>query len=141
MSSRKLTYSICFAFIGAASVFYAPPDIADDSQTESAEEIVARRALERWNLMIDGRFEGAYAYLPPGYRATHTVGQYSRTISGGLWKKAEVKSVKCQAGRCEAKVILDMLLGGKGNQPVPIWLEDTWIQTEQGGEWWYIPPT
>ena len=138
MSSKLLSYTFCIALSGVVPPSLALSEAENAAQATSVEQHVSDRALERWNLMIEGRFESAYAYLTPGYRATHTIAAYNRTIRGGIWKKADVQSVSCEGQRCEVKVMLDILLDAK--KPVPVWVDETWIQTEQEGEWWYIPP-
>ncbi len=138
MSSKLLSYTFCIALSGVVPPSLALSEAENAAQATSVEQHVSDRALERWNLMIEGRIESAYSYLAPGYRAAHSIAQYSRTVRGGLWKKAAIQTVSCKKQRCAVKVQLDMVLGGK--KPVPIWVDETWIQTEQDGEWWYIPP-
>jgi len=104
----------------------------------SAEAEVAQRAMERWNLMIEGRIESAYAYLSPAYRAAHSLANYSRSIKGGIWRAADVAEVSCEAQRCEVKVILDLIVDASG-RPVPVPVEEVWIRTQQDGDWWYVP--
>ena len=48
-----------------------------------------------------------------------------------------MSEVKCEAQRCAVKVVLDLSLGGA--RPVPVPVDEAWIQTEQNGEWWFVP--
>ncbi len=116
----------------------ATESLAMSTEKGSAEDAVRQRALERWNLLMEGRVESAYAYLSPGYRQAHSLARYSRTIQGvGLWKGAEVREVECEEKRCEVKVILDLAIGGA--EPVPAPVKESWIQLDDGGDWWHVP--
>lgn len=107
-------------------------------ETVSAEDTVRQRVLERWNLLMEGRVESAYAYLSPGYREATSLARYSRNIQdGGLWKGAEVREINCEEKRCKVKVVLDLLLGGPRPVQVPVY--EAWIQLEDGGDWWHVP--
>ena len=117
----------------------ATESLAMSAENGPTEEAVRQRALERWNLLMEGRVESAYAYLSPGYREANSLARYSRTVQGvGLWKGAEVREIQCKDKRCEVKVVLDLLLGG-GPRPVPVPVEEDWIQLEDGGPWWFVP--
>jgi hypothetical protein len=87
---------------------------------------------------MEGRVESAYAYLSPGYREAHSLARYSLTVQGvGLWKGAKVHEMQCEAKRCEVKVVLDLSI--RGAKPVPVPVEEAWIQLEDGGTWWHVP--
>ena len=134
-SSFVLVALLVFTTVLTAS---ATESLAMSAEKGSAEEAVRQRALERWNLLMEGRVESAYAYLSPGYREAHSLARYSRTIQGvGLWKGVEVREVKCEEKRCEVKVVLDLAIGGA--KPVPAPVKESWIQLEDGGDWWYVP--
>jgi hypothetical protein len=116
----------------------ATESLAMSVENGPTEDAVRRRALERWNLLMEGRVESAYAYLSPGYREATSLARYSRTVQGvGLWKGAEVREVKCEEKRCEVKVVLDLAVGGA--KPVPAPVIESWIQLEDGGDWWHVP--
>ncbi len=137
---RKTPFALLSALLWAAFLL---PGCASIPDSRTPEQIVEARALERWNLLIDGRVENAYEYLSPGYRAAHQLSAYSRTIRGvGLWKGAAVRAVNCEGQRCVASIDLDIELTSrhlKGPVPVPVTVEEVWIQPEAGGQWWHVP--
>ncbi len=80
-----------------------------ESQARKAEEIVAKRAQERWGLLVDGRVESAYDYLSAGYRQVTPYSHYMKTVKGvGLWKSAEVQKVNCVEDVCKADIKIQM---------------------------------
>ncbi|RLW64226.1 MAG: hypothetical protein B6D73_11790 [gamma proteobacterium symbiont of Stewartia floridana] len=80
-----------------------------EMQAQKDEEIVATRAQERWNLLVDGRVESAYDYLAAGYRLVTPYSHYMKTVKGvGLWKSAEVQKVNCKEDVCKADIKIQM---------------------------------
>jgi hypothetical protein len=113
-----------------------------EAQAKKDEEIVAQRAQERWNLLVDGRVESAYDYLSAGYRQVTPYSHYMKTVKGvGLWKSAEVQAVNCQEDVCKADVKIHMEIrhpmmrspARTENILVEQWLKD------KDGIWGFVP--
>jgi hypothetical protein len=104
------------------------------------EKLVAERALVRWQHLIKGEFDKAYGYLSPSYRSAVTEKQYRATFRPGLWRAAEVKSVKCEGPDvCQVEIEVDFQFAAKsagvisGKRILPeVWRKDV-------GEWWNVP--
>jgi hypothetical protein len=105
------------------------------------EEVVATRALARWQAQIAGDFEKVYGYLSPASRALMPYTVWRGGIRGfTAWKSAEVVSVTCETSeKCIARVkvvhqpmMLRRSLGSIDSAVDEIWLLD-------GGEWWLFP--
>jgi len=109
--------------------------------TPPPEDVVADRAMARWEALINNDLEATYPYQTPGYReqttaVEHVVGLSRRLVS---WTWAELREVRCQERRCE----LDFMVGYRadGAPGVLQGLESegpvtqVWIQID--GQWWY----
>lgn len=60
------------------------------------EEIVSERAQARLDLLLGKDFERSYPYMTPGYRAIHTVDQYTVDFAGsGMWTDTSIATVGC----------------------------------------------
>jgi len=105
------------------------------------EELVARKAQKRVDLLMQGDFEAAYDFTTPGYRSTEGVGRYGTRWAGTqMWLSAVVERVNCtpvQADtgppeRCEA--LLRVTYEAPGMGPMTTTLLEDWILTE--GDWY-----
>ncbi|MDX1626139.1 MAG: hypothetical protein R3323_06465 [Wenzhouxiangellaceae bacterium] len=124
-----------FAALAAAAL------IAGCAEERPAAEIVTERAQQRWDALVEGDWQAAYAFYAPGYRQTTSAedfGQDMRTRSV-RWTGAEVESAECEETRCEVRTLVTYevpsapaQMSGMGNtRPV----DETWIRVD--GRWWY----
>jgi len=67
-----------------------------DSSPEAKQKIVAERAEARWQALIKGDLEAAYAYLSVGSKAATPLQAYKLQIRPGMWREAKVEKVECQ---------------------------------------------
>jgi len=107
---------------------------------QTAEEIVARRANERWQALIKHDFATAYTYTQPGYRAITKQDDYAKTFgSAGEWKAAEILETTCEPERCTVRLQLTTrVLVPKFARSIPEikgTIDETWIKDQ--GQWWY----
>ena len=102
------------------------------------EELVAKRAEERWGLLIKGDFDRAYEYLSPAYRTSTPLSLYKAPLKAGLWQRAQVMGVECEQAKsiCVAKVKVTISYhhryGVFTNDSV---LAETWFIAD--GQWWF----
>lgn len=120
----------------AASV---PTPAPAPAATETAAQTAVRtRAQARWDLLVAGKFEEAYTYLTPAYRALRTPTDYRNRFSNGAkWMGAKSASVECASPeRCTAHIQLETLVVARGfNRPIKTTLTETWLLED--GQWWY----
>ena len=108
----------------------------------SAEELVAKRSKERWDLMIAGRLGEAYDYLTPATRSQMDRESYEQRYQGRQvrWIAAEVTQVSCEGNEvCEVEVLLTtethMPMAGSVRVPAPVL--ETWLNVD--GDWYQRP--
>lgn len=109
----------------------------------SAEDRVAERAVARWEALIAGDWQGAYAMLTPGYRAATPFERWRGQFGGAAaWKSVSVQGIICaEQDVCRATLLLDYEVSiprpgiqkWPGRRPV----EETWLLLD--GEWWFHP--
>ena len=106
-------------------------------QPLTTEQIVGQRAEARWDELIKGDFEQAWAYTQPGFRAIVKSGDYRKRFGSGQWLGAQIHQVKCQAERCTVSVRLtSRILAPKfAGQDIVGYVEETWVRED--GQWWY----
>lgn len=117
-----------------------PVSEAQRVEQGAPEEVVAKRAGQRWQSLIEQRFETAYEYLSPGHREIVDKEKYQQQLAGTVtnWKAADVQSVVCDGQVCEVKVSVRFeYLGPKGpkGQELTTVTTENWIL--QQGNWWY----
>jgi hypothetical protein len=115
-----------------------PGCVTITSAPEDPAEVVAKRAEERWKLLIAGNVAGAYDYLSPGSRSLMSREVYQGTIKPGIWRAVKVSSVECKEEQCQAQIELKYSYKRPSiNYEGERLLEETWIR--EGGSWWYVP--
>jgi len=120
--------------IGVAGCASGPSTSTGSSQAGNPAQAVERRALARWEALIEGDLARAYQFLSPGTREAYTEQTYKAMVKPGLWKKARVESVQCaEADVCEAVVLVEYVFKGT---TVTTPLRETW--TKAGEEWWFV---
>ncbi len=106
---------------------------------KAPEDAVRERAQARWDALIAGRFDDAYAYLSPATRQLITP-QIHRARFGAAagWKSAQVHQAKCdQADRCSVTIKITYqpaLLRRAPAGTMESSVEETWLL--DAGKWW-----
>ena len=112
---------------GCAAVKPVPPELQ-----------VRQLATQRWQAMLAGKFDQAYALVTPAYRRIHSADEYKnkRQSTPVKWLSAEVYTVECQTDQCVVRILLKskpvMPLSFKG--VIESAIDETWVQEE--GRWW-----
>lgn len=110
--------------------------------TLAPEEAVARRAQERWDLLIAKEYGKAYDYLTPGTREVTAKDAYIRKLLmvRVKWQDAKVIRVTCdEPDHCAALVSVNSLVRMpqlKDETLVPSPSNEQWILS--GGEWFVL---
>ena len=110
---------------------------------DSPGDLVVERAQDRWEALLAGDFETAYAFYSPGYRSTTSMVDLAFEIRSRRvrWTTAEYREHSCLKASCTVKFDV----GFRVIKPVPgldKWessdlLTENWVKTD--GQWWYLP--
>lgn len=110
----------------------------------SAESVLTGYAQQRWDALIKGNLEQAYAYYTEAFQATTPFDVFKRKTQGvGLWNKAQVQKVQCETSgkRCRVDVEVTVSLKMRGlNQPVESSdvVQETWVKEGWFSDWRYV---
>ena len=113
------------------------------TQTQPADAVVAERAQARWDALLAGDYDTAYALYSPGYRSgiSRTDFEIQYRLRKVRWKTAEYQSHECADNACTVHFMMTYTV----NSPVPglkkykgrSRVEESWVHTR--GNWWYVP--
>ncbi|WP_027995453.1 hypothetical protein [Simplicispira psychrophila] len=136
-SLQKLTkkYSLITSMALAISLLTG---CANTFAPVAAEDLVSQRAQQRVDLLLDRKYDQAYEYLAPSYRALNSVESYrGRFGDGAKWIDPKVANVECPTeDRCVVKVKLKVLVVARGfGKPIDSNMSETWLKED--GQWWY----
>ena len=104
----------------------------------AAEDIVSQRAQQRVDLLAVGKYDQAYVYLAPSYRALNSVENYRGQFgTGARWIEPKIAKVECASeDRCAVTVKLKVSVVARGfSKPVDSTLVETWLKED--GQWWH----
>lgn len=111
---------------------------APQAPTQTIEE----RAQARWDLLMERDFEGAWAYMTPGFRETTNQYDYARDMAGRpiRWLSATVSGKNCEEDVCKISVLVEYRAvgapSGMGQMRLSRTINETWIRLDD--EWWFV---
>lgn len=109
---------------------------------DNPEKIVSQRVNERWDALIEGRLERAYAFETPEYRELYSFMDYRNTIHGvGSWRKVQIDDVVCEDDKCVASIVIYARIDlGMGFEAVEsdARAKESWIHHSTSGQWYHI---
>ncbi len=116
------------AWVGVSMLFAgcATPAIKEPA------ELVAIRAKDRWQALIDQDLPRAYAFLSEGTRQSISLERYQAGIKPGMWRKVKVEGVDCKEKVCRARLLVTY--DHKMMKDVTTPLSEDWL-IENGNAW------
>lgn len=132
----------------AACAGQATRPVADSGQpaatsTVAPEDQAKQRALRRWDLLIERRFEEAYDLLSPGYRQTLSKEAYVKTMKDRpvQWTRVIFNKATCEPGVCVVEIQVNaqfqMPVMRVGTVDALNMVSENWILSD--GEWYLVP--
>ena len=109
--------------------------------SKAPEQIVADRAAARWAAIIANKWQDAYAYTAPGYRAANTIEAYQARSQNSVIRReaVEVSQVECaQPDACTATLLLTYKPIMPGYPSMTTRFTERWIIDE--GKWYIHLP-
>ena len=131
--------SFRFGLVGMVMLLAACATVPGDHSAASftgknVEDQVKERAAKRWEALIRGDLNGAYAYFSRATRDTYPIELYRVKMQPGKWREARVDSVKCSDGVCEVIVVVTFDHNRLKGIITPV--TERWIV--QDGLAWYV---
>lgn len=149
---RLLGLSICVACsLGLAMAAQGAESKSDvegqalskvDSALQERSEALEARVKARWQALMQGRIEDAYALELPSYRALYDLARFSETAPSGDLKPTEARVRDIQIEGTRASVMLEVttlvtLPPPTGRRPMVSSQREIWL--ERNGTWWHAP--
>jgi len=140
-SSASTPESVLPAAGPSADTSSAKPESASSPDVNA--ERLSERAQQRWDAMVDGDFERAYAFELPTYRNLFTLNTFKAQYAGSRgWVKAAVTSVD-EPGGARAKVEIQVsqqipIAPGAAPEILAATVAEMWLFRD--GAWWRVPP-
>ena len=130
---------VMWAVAAAACTTLTGTKVTKDSPPEAKRALVESRVKERWDALIKGDAQGAYALLSPATRATRSIDDFKARQRLTGFTAAKIDSIECEAEAC--KVMLTVTYDhrvqpGKTIRGIETPLEETWLIDE--GQAWYV---
>ena len=116
--------------------------VAAACSPQAPEQTLEERAQARWDLLLERDFEGAWAYMSPGYRETTPASDFALETANRpvRWLSATVSGKDCEEDVCKISVLVEYRAPGAPSGMSDIRLsrtiEETWIRLD--GAWWFV---
>jgi len=131
--------------LGACSQQGADEQAATEAKARpvSKEQLLARRAEDRWQALVDLDMERSYGYLSPGTRQVMPLSVYvtKRVAGPAQVQGAVVKNTRCEDLVCTLEVELRYIYNGSvaamRGQELTSTVKEKWIVS--GENWFYVP--
>jgi hypothetical protein len=146
LSIRLLAVPLIAALLASACASQSPrPESSGTGEAAPApvNREVERRALERWNLLVERKAEKAYDYLSPGYRKTLPREQYAREMNNRPVRWSKVLPYRQDCSKPDV-CVLDLQVdyetkvpGVRQNVASVGFVNETWIRVR--GKWYLLP--
>jgi hypothetical protein len=108
--------------------------LSKDSPAEVKQAAVGKRAAERWQALIRGDYQGAYAYFSAASREVYPAADFAARMSKIAYRGISVDKVECEAEVCTVSLTLKYDPPGLRMTNVPTPLQENWI-IERGQAW------
>lgn len=139
-SERGFVIRSGFLLVTLVLSLLAACSVAEVAREQKPEDDVAVRVKSRWAYLIEGNFEKSYELESPAYRKSVSLQQYRSGFKPGIWRGAEIESVKCEEiDICRVNVSLQFeyvarVAGPFSGKSI---VREVWRKDEGG--WWHVP--
>jgi len=117
----------------AGLVVAACASLSVDSAPEVKHKVVAERAQARWQALMKGDLDAAYAFLSPASKKATPLPVYAKSIKPGMWRNVRVDKVDCEAELCKVQLAVTYDNRMMKGITTPIW--ESWV-IEDGSAWY-----
>lgn len=117
---------------------------APASDGHSAEDVIAQRAVERWQYIIAGDFGAAYDYLTRGAKSVVSRDEYARRLAQAQVKWTGVGPIKVEcedeaACRVEVELDIQVQVPRAGEIVTKTYVQEDWLLDGKDLRWHYLP--
>jgi hypothetical protein len=127
----KRALGLSVALLGL--VVAACATVTVESAPEVKQKVVAERSQARWQALMKGDLDAAYAFLSPASKKATPLAVYVKTLKPGMWRDVKVDKVDCEAELCKVQLAVTYDAKMMKGITTPIW--ESWI-IEDGSAWY-----
>jgi hypothetical protein len=131
---RHYAVAAMAAAVGLAGCAGMQGPLSAETKAEVKQERVAARAQGRWDALIKGDLDGAYAYMSPASKASMPLDLYKAKHKVGMYRTIKVDKVACEAEVCT--VALTLTYDFKQSRGIATPLTEKWIISQ--GQAWFV---
>jgi len=110
------------------------------SMQETPQDTVRKLASQRWQHVIEGKFDKAYEMTVPSFRLIKTKESFitSMVVSPVKWHSAEIVRVECEPPSCKVtiKAASQLLMPTRYKGQLVSGIEESWVLED--GKWWKL---
>ena len=101
---------------------------------QSDEDVVKRKAQQRWDAVIGTNLKSAYDFMSPASRSVMSYEAFDKSIKRGFHKAARVTEVRCPSRElCDVSLEIEYEFSGR-RMKTPLY--EKWVK--QDSDWWYL---
>lgn len=120
--------------LNACAVSPIGDDRGAPANRSARRDAVAKRVMERWEALIKGDFQAAYAFMSPASRKTVSLEQFMANLRKDSYRKVEIERVDCGEDACVVKLWLTFDHPQMKGLRSPV--EEIWVFDH--GESWFM---
>ena len=128
---------------GCATTSGGSTKLTKDTPPEVKAAAVKERSNARWEALIKGDKDAAYAYLSPGTREQITVEPYRARVQTGGFRSVQIEKVDCESESCTVGLQLtyDYLpaSGMTRAKGITTYVQEIWV-LDKGQAWFAWRP-
>ena len=128
-TTSKGCVAIAFIALGGCATLQDPP-----------QDTVRKLASQRWQHVIDGKFDKVYEMTVPSFRQIKTKESFitGMVVSPVKWQSAEVVRVECEPLSCKVtiKAASQLLMPTRYKGQLVSGIEESWVLED--GKWWKL---
>lgn len=119
------------------------PGVVDAGPKATPEDQVKRRAIKRWDLLIERDFDKAYDLLSPGYREVQSREAYLKIMKDRpvQWTSVYFQKATCEPDVCAVEIQVNaqfqMPVMRVGTVDALSVVTENWILSD--GDWYLVP--
>ncbi len=132
-----LSVGCIIAAAGCATV-QSGGDLSKDSPLEAKRAVVTQRVNARWDALIKGDLDSAYAYLSAASKQAYPLNVYKNKVKPGMWRSVKIDAIECDGDICWAKMILTY--DHRAMKGIQTPFTESWI-IENGNAWFVYQPS
>jgi hypothetical protein len=112
--------------------------VTKDSPPEVKSALLTERINARWDALIKGDLDAAYAFMSQASKDAYPINVYKSKVKPGLWRSVKIDSINCDGAVCWAKLMLTYDYRRMKGIQTPI--SESWI-IENGNAWFIYQPS